>query len=230
MAKSLVPTFMAGGESRLDLFRTWLEKSQDFQEVEVEVNRRNSQKEKAELKDKCMSKRELERDPRYTPEDVKELIERKTRLGEFVADPNFPDRVDLRRYIVNAEISKKSQRIREDSQQVGSRMRVSAEEGLLLTEAGGDFAAGNTPTIQSLIGLGASVADGAGETPPPAKGKGKGKKGKGKSGKSQPTPTVQDGGDSGEAGGDPPNDPTKPPTPLEKANLLKKSVFLICTS
>ena len=222
MAKTLVPTFMAGGEARLDLFRTWLEKSQDFQEVEVEVNRRNSQKEKAELKDKCMSKRELEQDPRYTPEDVKELIDRKTKLGEYVADPIFPDRVDLRRYIVNAEISKKSQHIREDSQQVGSTMRVTAEEGLLLTEDGGDFASGNTPTIQSLMGKG--VVEGTGGTPPPTIAPKKRAKAKAKS---QPNPPAPDGAAPGEPT-DP--EPTKPPTPLEKAILLKKSVFLICTS
>ena len=66
--------FAAGGESRLDLFRTWLEKGQDFAFVELEVTRRNTQSQKAKITEKCMSKRELEQDPRYTPEDVKELI------------------------------------------------------------------------------------------------------------------------------------------------------------
>ena len=221
MAKTLVPTFMAGGEQRMDLFHTWLEKGHDFMEVEVEVQRRNSQKEKAELKDKCMSKRELEQDPRYTPEDVKELIERKTKLGEYVADPNFPDRVDLRRYIVNAEISKKSQHIREDSQQVGSKMHVTAEEGLMLTEAGGDFAAGNTPTIRSLMGSGASDVGGTPKPPPPTKEPKRKAKAKAKT---HPNPP-NDGGIPGEDGADP--QPDKPPTPLEKAILLKKSVFLV---
>ena len=220
MVKSLIPAFTAGGENRLDLFRTWLEKGQDFALVEVEVSRKNSQKQKAKTKEKCMSKRELEQDPRYTPEDVKELIERKTRLGEYINDPNFPSREDLRQYIVNSETVQENQHVREDTQGVTSTTSVTPAEALTLTEDGAVFAAGAHPSIRDLV-----VAAPPEEEPKKnSKGKGGGKGGKGKNkGKKG---NINDGQGEGE-GGDPEGVPDKPPTPLAKANILKKAVFLV---
>lgn len=224
MVKSLIPTFTAGGESRLDLFRTWLEKGQDFTAVELEVTRKNSQKQLAKSTAKCMSKRELEQDPRYTPEDVKDLIERKTRAGEFICDPNFPLREDLRQYLVNTETIQENQHAREDEQTMRGTTQLGAEEALSLTETGSVFGVNETPGIHALAGvvLGQGQGEGQGDQ---GKGKGKTKKGKGKGknkgkGKGQNT-TGEDGDENGEG------EPDKPPTPLEKAGLLKKAVFLV---
>jgi len=220
MGKSLIPNFSAGGESRLDLFRTWLEKGQDFQKVEVEIARRNTQKQKAKTKEKCMSKRELEQDPRYTPDDVKDLIQRKTALGQYIDDPNFPGREDLRQYIVSSEVSKEAQHIREDEQQILSATRVSGAEALALTEEGADFSAASTPSIHDVLGFAAppTVSD-------EVKGGGKGKDGKGKrrGGKGK----TKEGKDGDAENQENEKLPDKPPTPLEKAVLLKKSVFLV---
>ncbi len=215
MAKSLIPTFTAGGESRLDLFRTWLEKGQDFTEVELEVTRKNSQKQKAKSTAKCMSKRELEQDPRYTPDDVKELIERKTRAGEYINDPNFPLREDLRQYLVNTETVQENQHTREDSQNLKGTTQLTPDEALGLTETGAVFAASETPGIHALTGvvLGGGGGEGGDGTPAPkAKAKAKAKA------KNKKTET-------GENGQDP--EPDKPLSPLDKAGLLKKAVFLV---
>lgn len=230
MAKSLIPAFTAGGENRLDLFRTWLEKGQDFSLVELEVSRKNIQKQKAKTKEKCMSKRELELDPRYTPEDVKELIERKTRLGEYINDPNFPSREDLRQYIVTGETVQENQHVREDTQAVTSTTSLTPGEALTLTEDGAVFAAGAHPSIREFAHDVAPHDDDTRRT----KGGGKNKGGKG-GGKTK-TKTrkgnnkeQEGGGGEGEGkggeGGE--GEPDKPPTPLAKANILKKAVFLV---
>ena len=217
MAKSLIPAFTAGGENRLDLFRTWLEKGQDFALVEIEVSRKNSQKQKAKTKEKCMSKRELEQDPRYTPEDVKELIERKTRLGEYINDPNFPSREDLRQYIVNSETVQENQHVREDTQAVNSTTSVTPVEALTLTEEGAVFAAGAHPSIRGLVeSVVPTEEEPKGKTKGKGKGKTKGKKGKNKEGQAE-----------GDGGTNPEEVPDKPPTPLAKAIILKKAVFLV---
>ncbi len=220
MVKNLIPTFTAGGESRLDLFRTWLDKGQDFALVDLEVTRRNTQSQKAKITQKCMSKRELEQDPRYTPEDVKELIERKKRLGQYIRDPNFPDREDLIQYIVNSETSQENAHSREDSQNLRSTTRMSTEEGLGLTESGSVFGASATPGLRELADESMADPSNGGGDPPQAKAKAKGKaKGKAKA-KAMPT-------DDNPENGAPQEEPDKPPTPLEKAVLLKKAVFLV---
>lgn len=225
MAKSLIPAFTAGGENRLDLFRTWLEKSQDFSLVELEVSRKNTQKQKAKTKEKRMSKCELEQDPRYTPEDVKELIERKTRLGEYICDPNFPSREDLRQYIVNSETVQENQHVREDTQAVTSTTSLTPVEALTLTEEGAVFAAGAHPSIREFAHEAAPRDD---DTRKTRKG---GAKGGGKTKTKTKTKTnTQEGGEGGEGGEKPEGGdekPDKPPTPLQKAITLKKAVFLV---
>jgi len=224
MVKNLIPTFAAGGESRLDLFRTWLEKGQDFALVELEVTRRNTQSQKAKITEKCMSKRELEQDPRYTPEDVKELIERKKRLGQYIRDPNFPDREDLIQYIVNSETSAENAHTREDSQNLRSTTSLSTEEALGLTENGSVFGASATPGLRELADVVINEPSNGEVNNGKAKAKGKAKT-KGKA-KAKAMAMITDGTVEGDA----PNEqavPDKPPTPLEKAVLLKKSVFLV---
>ena len=64
--------------------------------------------------------------------------------------PIFLDGEDLRQYIINAETSAETARVREDVQQVGSRMSVTGTEALALTEAGCDFAFDSHPSIKGI--------------------------------------------------------------------------------
>ena len=225
MAKNLIPTFTAGGENRLDLFRTWLEKGQDFSLVELEVTRKNSQSQMAKTTEKCMSKRELEQDPRYSPDDVKELIERKKRLGHYIRDPNFPDREDLIQYIVNSETSQENAHTREDSQNLKSTTSITPAEGLDLTESGAVFAANATPGVHALMDTAGGGPPNDGENGGNGEAGGKAK-GKGKNHRPKPKPKAK--AIATNPDGTPVDpEPDKPPTPLEKAVLLKKSVFLV---
>ena len=225
MAKGLIPAFASGNQAdRLDLFRLWLEKGKDFAKVEVEVNRRNIQAHTAKAKDLCMSRAQLEADPRYKdkPQDIDDLVRRKTASGQFIDDPNFPGREDLRQYIINSETSKEDSHTRQDIQQINSKTGVTTTEALSLTEDGCDFSAAN-PTIHDLAG--GVAGHGAGGTNPtntggsdPQKGEGKGKgKNKGRKGKGK-------GETKGKNGDDP--EPDKPLTPLAKAIALKGKVLL----
>ncbi len=227
MAKGLIPAFASGNQAeRLDLFRLWLEKGKDFAQVEVEVNRRNIQSHTAKMKDMCMSRAQLEQDPRYKgkPQDIEDLIKRKTQSGDYIDDPNFPGREDLRQYIIHAETSKEDAHTRQDTQQINSRTTVSASEALSLTEEGADFSAAH-PSIRDLatelggavggatgaVGLGTDQGKGA---------KGKGGKGRRRKGKGEA---------AAEGGGTEPKDdpePAKTLTPLAKAIALKGKVLL----
>ena len=219
MCKSLIPTFMSG--DKLDLFRIWLEKGQDFAKVEIEVNRRNIQSTRAEAKDLCLSKAQLAATPGYTATDVDDLIRRKTLAGEYIDDPNFPGREDLRQYIVRAETSSTAARTREDVQQVNSTTQATPAEALSLTEPGCDFA-NEGPTIHSLgADLTGATAPSSDQTQGPGKAKGKGRA-KAKA-KGQSKGTKGTGGE-GDHDNQPP--PDKIPEPLAKANQLKVKVFL----
>ena len=135
-------------------------------------------------------------------------------MGEWIPDPNFPDRIDLRQYRVNSEVTAEVQHTREDSQNIVSHTHVSHAEALTLTEEGADFADASAPSIHDVVGgEGAPMGNGA-----EAESKGKGKKGRGK-GKGKK-------GDAANAGPNQEPEPDKPPTPLEKAKALKKVVFL----
>ena len=217
MPKALIPTFTSG--EKLDLFRIWLQKGQDFSAVEVEVNRRNSQKKTALARDRCLSRADLLATGRYSEKDVQELIERKTALGEWIPDPNFPQREDLRQYKVNTDVASEVARTREDSQSINATTSVSATEALTLTEDGADFSEGAAPTIHDALrmpqlSLG-STSGGTGDEVGKGKGKGKGRKGKGK-GKNE----------NGDGDANTESKPDKVLSPLDKAKLLRKSVFL----
>ena len=217
MPKALIPTFTSG--DKLDLFRIWLQKGQDFSAVEVEVNRRNSQKKTAMARDRCLSRADLLATGRYSERDVQELIERKTALGEWIPDPNFPQREDLRQYKVNTDVASEVAHSREDIQSINATTAVSGTEALTLTEDGADFSEGAAPTIHSALrmpqlSLG-STGGGAGDEPGKGKAKGKGRKGKGK-GKNE----------NGDGDGNTETKPDKVLSPMDKAKLLRKSVFL----
>ena len=115
---ALRSTFAAVGAQRLDLFQLWMEKSKDFSLVEIEIQRRNVQRQTATSRNLCLSRAQLLASGRYTEDDVNDLIRRRTESGAFIPDPNFPDRIDLRQYLVNAETAAENARVREDSQAI----------------------------------------------------------------------------------------------------------------
>lgn len=134
MPASLVATFTG---SKLDLFRLWLERGQDFNACEVEIKRRNTQANIASAKEKYMSRAALIKDGRYRESDIDLLIQQRTKTGEWIPDANFPDREDLRQYRVgNEEVTREVQNRREDTQEVGSTTELTSTEALLLTEDG----------------------------------------------------------------------------------------------
>ena len=210
MPASLVATFTG---SKLDLFRLWLERGQDFNACEVEIRRRNTQANIASAKEKYMSRAALIKDGRYRESDIDLLIQQRTKTGEWIPDANFPDREDLRQYRVgNEEVTREVQNRREDTQEVGSTTELTSTEALLLTEDGADFSDRAVPSIHDVLGGG--VAERAGDTTAPDP------KAKAKA-KPKPKAKASVGG-----AGDGTPKPDKPITPLEKAVLLKKSVFL----
>ena len=204
-------------DSRLDLFRLWLSKGRDFSQVEVEVQRRNSQSEKASSKNLCLSRAQLIASGKYSESDIDDLIARCTASGAFIPDPNFPNKVEYRQYYVNSETAKEVAKTREDLQTVSSRTAATAAEALELTTEGGDFSAGAVPGIGDVAGMvgGMAAIPGGGQAlpAPKAEPKRRGRKGGGKGGKNGENP----------ADGTP--QPDKVATPLEKANLLKTKVL-----
>ena len=214
MVKSLIPGFQG---NKLDLFRIWLEKGQDFQQVAIEVRRRNAQKQTAAAKDKCMSRKDLEACGRYTESDIQELIARKTAEGLYINDPNFPNREDLRQYRVNTEVSHEIAHSREDSQEMVSNTSLNPTEALALTEEGADFSTTAMPSMNEVLQVGGNSGGGGGihgDTAEAPAGKAKAKAKTKAKAKAKP----------GDNTSDPP--PDKPQTPLDKAMALKKIVFL----
>ena len=218
MSKELIPMFRS--DQKLDLFRIWLQKGKDFARCAVEIRRRNLQSQSSKSKDSCMNRQQLETCGKYTKDDVDDLIRRKTMAGQYISDPNFPTREDLRQYIIHQETSAEVARTREDSQDVTSRVDVDNTEALAVTEEGCDFADNTGPTIHGLmseggVGVGEPVVTGdrGGKggrhgRVPKGRGRGRGKGGDGD--QSRETP-----------------DPDKLPTPLAKATALKSKVLLI---
>ena len=106
-------------------------------------------------------------------------------------------------------MAKEVQNRREDSQQLTSTTSVTPTEALLLTEEGADFSSGAMPSIFDLCGgCGPST-----DAPAAAKAKAKVKA------KAKAKAAAGADGENGE--------PDKPLTPLQKAVLLKNSVFLV---
>ena len=136
LPESLKDLFTKGGSDRQELFRAWLEKDRDFAQVEILMQRRDMQRQQAKQSNQALSRAQLMADPRYSEEDVKELIARCEREGRYMADPNFPLREDLRQYFVNMETSSEHARVREDSQTIDTRTVTAAAEGLDLLGQG----------------------------------------------------------------------------------------------
>eukprot|EP00435_Cladocopium_sp_Y103_P007291 s4250_g2.t1 len=221
---ALRSVFAAGGAQRLDLFQLWMEKSKDFGQVEIEIQRRNVQRQTATSRNLCLSRTQLLASGRYSEDDVNDLIRRRTESGHWIPDPNFPHREDLRQYMVNAEMAAENARVREDSQAVTSRTAASAAEAISLTEDGGDFSVHAAPTVRSLTaelsGLEHPPLVHNQQPDPTAKAKAKAKpRAKAKTGKGKGKGKAAVG--EGEEG----PEPDKVPTPLEKAISLKAKVL-----
>ena len=225
MPEALIPTFQTT-HGKLDIFRLWLEKGMDFSQVEVIVKRRNMERQSATVRDGALNRQQILQSGRYSETDVDDLIRRKTAEGAFIADPNFPQRVDLRKYVINTEVEAERLRSREDSNELVSTSSLTGQEALPLTEAGADFSNVAVPQISAILGLPSTSVGGgggsgdAGNTQQEKGGKGKG--GRRRTGKGKNKGQVAGGGDGGEQ--EP--EPDKPPTPLEKAAQLQKSVLL----
>ena len=211
----------ASADTRLDLFRLWLDKGRDFNQVQIEIQRRNTQRQTATSRNTALSRTQLLADSRYTEADVDALIARRTAEGAYIPDPNFPDRLDLRQYVVHTETSAEDARVREDTQAMNSTTTATAAEAMPMLEEGNDFAINTAPTVRSitseLAGLPPLPAT-PNQTGPQAKPKPKPKPRGGKAKKGEE-------GNMGE--GDKETPPDRVPTPLEKAKLLKTKVFLV---
>ena len=190
-----------------------MQKGRDFSQCAVEISRRNTQSQTSKSKDIALNRAQLLASGKYTEEDVEDLCKRKDAAGQYICDPNFPERVDLRQYIVNNEVSSELARAREDEQKVASTAQLDGTEALSLTEPGCDFAVDAAPTIHGLVGDLAGAVPTAASLEPEAKKRARGKA----KAKGQAKP-----GETGE--GEP--EPDKPKTPLQKAQALKTKVFL----
>eukprot|EP00435_Cladocopium_sp_Y103_P029798 s303_g7.t1 len=212
----------SSADTRLDLFRLWLDKGRDFNQVQVEVQRRNTQRQTSTSRNVALSRTQLLADPRYTEADVDALIQRRTMEGAWIADPNFPDRIDLRQYVVHTETSGEDSRVREDSQAINSTTSATPAEAMTMLDDGNDFAMNTAPTVRSLAselaGLPPAPAAEPKHAGPQAKPKAK-PKAKPRGGK----PKKGEEANTGEGDKDTP--PDRLPTPLEKAKLLKTKVL-----
>lgn len=131
-----IATMFGDKNKRTDLFNTWLQHSRDFGKVQVELTRRNLQRQTAHSNTVTWSRAQLEQSGRYTPEDINDLITRATAAQRFIDDPNFPGVERLRRYIIVDEVGQQQQRVREDVQEVNNTGEISSQEALGLTAAG----------------------------------------------------------------------------------------------
>lgn len=220
MQKSLLPMYQTQ-DGKLDLFRLWLDRGQSFLECELEVKRKQVQENAAKSVESALSRAQLLADGRYKEEDVDDLIRRQTEAGNYFNDPNFPNRVDLRRYILNTELTRTKTDLRSNETSLSSRARLETHEAMAMAEDGADFSHASTaaPSFATLLGAlpspSAPTETGNNDVQPNEKGK-KPRRKKGE------TPAAPPGGNPG---GNPDPPPVVPLTPLQKANTTKKHVL-----
>ena len=119
-----------------DVFNLWLKHARDFGAVGVEVSRQNIQRQSAHRNTVTWSKIQLQQSGRYTEDDITALIDRCTRSGNFIDDPNFPGVERLRRYVIVDEVGSTMARVQEDTQRVASTGQISTQEAVALTSEG----------------------------------------------------------------------------------------------
>lgn len=214
MQAALLPMFNQT-QGKLDLFRLWLQKAGDWTQVELEVQRKNIQRESATHTRRPLSRRQLEQDPRYTAQDLDDLCKRCEDRGLVIYDPNFPQREDLRLYIITDNISHDLQQVREETQQMTSTVVLDAQQAMAVTEQGSDLAFTNRPSV-------AALQLGSGGAPTAAAEQGSGSRNVPEPKEAAKKPKPKRRGKKAENEGEP--QPDKVPSPLEKATALKRAV------
>ena len=214
MQAALLPMFNQT-QGKLDLFRLWLQKAGDWTQVELEVQRKNIQRESATHTRRPLSRRQLEQDPRYTAQDLDDLCKRCEDRGLVIYDPNFPQREDLRLYIITDNISHDLQQVREETQQMTSTVVLDAQQAMAVTEQGSDLAFTNRPSV-------AALQLGSGGAPTVAAEQGSGSRNVPEPKEAAKKPKPKRRGKKAENEGEP--QPDKVPSPLEKATALKRAV------
>ena len=134
--KPHVAAMFTDGNKKKDLFNLWLQHARDFGKVEVEITRRNIQRQSSHTNLVTWSRAQLEESKRYTKEDIDDLIARCEAKGSYMDDPNFPGVQRLRRYTFVDEVGAQKAHVREDSQDLKNMGSVSTAEALELTGAG----------------------------------------------------------------------------------------------
>ena len=115
---------------RKDLFNMWLVHAHDFGQCALETSRANIQQRSAQSTTVSWSRQQIENSGRYSSQEVDQLVERLTREGRFIDDPNFPGVAHLRRYLVVDEVSQTHQRSQEDRQALSNTGAISRTEGV----------------------------------------------------------------------------------------------------
>ena len=132
---------------RKDLFNMWLVHAHDFGQCALEISRTNIQQRSAQSTTVSWSRQQIESSGRYSPQEVDQLVERLTREGRYIDDPNFPGVAHLRRFLVIDEVSQTNQRTQEDRQAISSTGGISHIEGVNLVSEGPH----NVQTIHSYF-------------------------------------------------------------------------------
>ncbi|CAJ1352888.1 unnamed protein product [Effrenium voratum] len=124
-----------------ELFAVWLEKSRDFNAVALEMKRRTINRTSSGRREVCWSRRQLEIDGRYSAAQIDDLIQRATREGRFIADPNFPNDENLRQYQMVLETSREQSTIHEDESALNAAAQIDAADAMdLVTNQNSGFA------------------------------------------------------------------------------------------
>eukprot|EP00435_Cladocopium_sp_Y103_P043974 s800_g12.t1 len=121
---------------RKDLFNMWLTHAQDFGRCALEISRTNIQNRSAQATTVSWSRQQIEQSGRYSSQEIDQLLERLTREGRYMDDPNFPGVTHLRRYLVVDEVSQTNQRLQEDRQAISSHGTITHAEGINLASEG----------------------------------------------------------------------------------------------
>ena len=131
-----VAAMFADSNKRKDLFNIWLQHARDFGKVQLEVARRNTQRQSAHANTVTWSRVQLEQSGRYTKEDIDDLISRAEKSNRYIDDPNFPGVERLRRYYLVDEVGSQRANVQEDIQQLNNMGDVTNQEAQALSGQG----------------------------------------------------------------------------------------------
>ena len=131
-----VRAMFADKNKRKDLFNMWLVHAHDFGQCALEISRTNIQQRSAQSTTVSWSRQQIESSGRYSSQEVDQLVERLTREGRFIDDPNFPGVTHLRRYLVIDEVSQTHQRSQQDRQSISSTGAIQQAEAVSFVAEG----------------------------------------------------------------------------------------------